>query len=208
MRRARLLVLAAILPAALAARCGLSTIIIDRPFDGALLEDPSHAVSLTARVGTNFNLASAEVRLDGVDLVAALGLVPPFANASGVVMIGSDPVAISGFSFTTGNPRRVDVVASGLPLGSHVLEVEGDKNDASGSVVDLAGFEIFDPFALAAEAIVPSGARPRDLASGATLFGATLGQPFAAPPVALTDGGELRSGFVEVSEALIAGGGP
>ena len=208
MRRARLLVLAALLPAALAARCGLKTIIVDRPFPGALLEDPSHAVSLAARVGANFTLASVEVRLDGVDLVAALGLVPPFTNVSGVVVIGPDSIAISGFSFTTGNPRRVDVVASGLPLGSHVLEVAGDRSDGSGSAVDLAGFEIFDPFALAAQAIVQSGARPRDLASGATLFAATLGQPLAAPPVAFGDGSELRSGFVEASEALIAGGAP
>jgi hypothetical protein len=207
--RARLLAVSTLLPALLAAPCGpLRTIVIDVPFDGALLEDPSHSVSLAARVGTNFDLASVEVRLDGVDLVAALGLVPPFANASGVVMVGPDPVAVSGFTFTSTNPRRVDLVAGGLPLGAHVLEVEGEKSDASGSVVDLAGFQIFDPFALAAEAIVPSGARPRELASGATLFGATLGEPLAAPPVAFGDGSELRSGFVEASEALIAGGGP
>lgn len=208
MRRSRLLALIAILPALLAAPCGLRSIVIDAPFDGALLEDPGHSVSLSARVGTNFALASVEVRLDGVDLVAALGLVPPFAGASGVVVVGSSPIAISGFSLITGNPRRVDLVADGLPLGPHALEVEGDKNDGSGSVVDAAGFEIFDPFALAAEAIVPGGARPRDAGGEGTLFGATLGQPFAAPPVALTDGGELRSGFVEAAEALIAGGAP
>jgi len=208
MRRSRLLALLAILPALLAAPCGLRSVVIDRPFDGALLEDPGHAVSLSARLGTNFALASVEVRLDGVDLVAALGLVPPFAGASGVVVVGSSPVAISEFSFTTGNPRRVDLVAAGLPLGAHALEVEADRNDGSGSAVDAAGFEIFDPFALAAEAIVPGGARPRDAASEGILFGATLGQPFAAPPVALGDGGELRSGFVEASEALIAGGAP
>lgn len=210
MRRSRLLALIAILPALLAAPCGQRSIVIDAPFDGALLEDPGHSVSLSARVGTNFTLASVEVRLDGVDLVAALGLVPPFAGASGVVVVvvGSSPIAISEFSFTTGNPRRVDLVADGLPLGAHALEVAGDKNDGSGSALDAAGFGIFDPFALAAEAIVPGGARPRDAASEGILFGATLGQPFAAPPIALSDGGELRSGFVEVSEALIAGGAP
>jgi hypothetical protein len=204
----RLLALTALLPALLAAPCGLRSIVIDAPFDGALLEDPGHTVSLSARIGANFDPASVEVRLDGVDLVAALGLVPPFTGASGVVLVGSDPIAISEFSFTTGGPRLVDLVADGLPLGVHALEVEGDKSDGSGSVVDTAGFEVFDPFALAAEAIVPGGARPRDLASGATLFGATLGQPLAAPPVGFGDGSELRSGFVEVSEALIAGGAP
>jgi hypothetical protein len=182
--------------------------VIDVPVNGALLEDPSHSVSASARVGTNFQVASVEVRLDGVDLIAALGLVPPFGDAAGVVMIGSDPIAISGFDFITGNPRRVSFVAGGLPLGAHVLEVEASRNDGSGNLIDLAGFQIFDPFSLAAEAIVPGGARPRDLASGATLFGATLGQPLAAPPVAFGDGSELRSGFVEASEALISGGGP
>ena len=208
MRRSRLLALMAILPALLAAPCGLRSIVIDAPFDGALLEDPGHTVALAARVGTNFNVPSVEVRLDGVDLVAALGLVPPFTDAAGVVVIGPDSIAISGFSFTATNPRFVDLAASGLPLGAHALEVEGDKNDGSGSVVDAAGFEIFDPFALALEALVPGGARPRDAGSEGTLFGATLGQPLAAPPVALSDGGELRSGFVEASEALIAGGLP
>jgi hypothetical protein len=209
MRPSRLLALASLLPALLAAPCGLRSIVIDVPFDGALLEDPGHTVALAARVGTNFNLATVEVRLDGVDLVAALGLVPPFTDAAGVVLIGSTPVSISEFSFTTNtSPRFVDLVASGLDLGPHALEVEGVKNDASGSLLDTANFEIFDPFALAAEALVPSGARPRDAGSEGTLFGATLGQPLAAPPVALSDGGELRSGFVEAAEALIAGGLP
>jgi hypothetical protein len=209
MRPSRLLALASLLPALLAAPCGLRSIVIDAPFDGALLEDPGHTVALAARVGTNFDPGSVEVRLDGVDLVAALGLVPPFSDASGVVVIGATPVSISEFSFTTNtNPRLVDLVASGLALGPHALEVEGEKNDASGSVVDLAGFEIFDPFAFAAEALVPGGARPRDAGAEGTLFGATLGQPLATPPVALADGGELRSGFVEASEALIAGGAP
>ena len=209
MRSSRLLALAALAPALLAAPCGKRSIVIDAPFDGALLEDPSHGVALAARVSTNFDPATVEVRLDGVDLVAALGLVPPFSDASGVVVIGSTPVSITGFSFTTDtNPRLVDLVASGLDLGAHALEVEGDKSDGSGSVVDAAGFGIFDPFALAAQALVPSGARPRDAGSEGTLFGATLGQPLAAPPVALSDGGALRSGFIEASEALIAGGVP
>src|SRR3990172_8836569 len=193
MRRSRLLALMAILPALLAAPCGLRSIVIDAPFDGALLEDPGHTVALAARVGTNFNSASVEGR------VAALGLVPPFTDAAGVVVIGSDSVAISGFSFTATNPRFVDLVAGGLPLGAHALEVEGDKNDGSGIVVDAAGFEIFDPFALALEALVPGGARPRDAGSEGTLFGATLGQPPAAPPGALSDGGGPRSGFGEAS---------
>jgi hypothetical protein len=204
----RLLAVLAILPALLAARCGLQSIVIDAPFHGALLEDPGHAVALAARVGTNFDMASVEVRLDGVDLVAALALVPPFAGASGVVVIGSTPVSISQFGFSQSNPRLVDLVASGLALGPHLLEVQGDKNDGSGSVLDAAGFEIFDPFALAAEALVPSGARPRAAGSEGTLFGATLGQPLAAPPIGLADGGELRPGFVEASEALTAGGAP
>lgn len=209
MRRSRLLALAVLLPALLAAPCGLRSIVIDTPFDGALLEDPGHGVALAARVGTNFDLATVEVRLDGVDLVAALGLVPPFTNASGVVVIGSTPVSITGFGFTHDtNPRLVDLVASGLALGAHALEVEGEKTDGSGSVLDAAGFEIFDPFTLAAQTLVPGGARPRDAGGEGTLFGATLGQPLAAPPVALADGGELRAGFVEAAEALIAGGAP
>jgi hypothetical protein len=207
--RARLLALTTLLPAMLAAPCGLRSVVIDIPFDGALLEDPGESVSLAARVGANFDTTTLEVRLDGVDLVAALGLVPPFGGASGVVVVGSTPVSISDFSATTNtNPRLVDLAASGLPLGPHLFEVEVARRDGSGNGLDLASFEIFEPFALASEAIVPSGARPRDAGAQATLFGATLGQPLASGPVTLSDGGELRSGFVEASEALVSGGGP
>ena len=58
---------------------------------------------------------------------------------------------------------------------------------------------------LASGAVVPHG-----FLSGAQSFGAagtipsvTLGQPFAAPPVTLSDGSELRSGFQEAAEAHI-----
>jgi hypothetical protein len=49
---------------------------------------------------------------------------------------------------------------------------------------------------------------PQDAGSEGVLVNATVGQPFAAPPVFFGDGSELRSGFVEVSEALIAGSAP
>jgi hypothetical protein len=208
MRSPRLLALGLVFPAVVAATCGFRTIVIDVPLAGALLEDPGHTVTLAARVGANFDPASVEVLLDGVDLIAALGLVHPFSGAAGVVVIGATPVAISGFRFTSTNPRRVDLVASGLDLGSHSFQVRGDRANGSGSALDSASFEIHDPFALALEALVPGAARPRAAGAEGTLLGATLAQPLASGPVSLSDGGELRSGFAEASEALIAGGGP
>lgn len=200
--------LAASIPLLLGPRCGFKSIVIDEPMDAVLLDDPSHTVVASARVGTNFDATSVEVRLDGVDLVAALGLVPPFSNAGGSVLVGSDLVTVSAFSFTLGSPRLIDLAASGLPVGPHSLAVEGDKQDGSGSAADSVAFEILDPFSLAAELVAPAGRGPANAGAEGTLFGSSLGEPLAAPPVTLSGGDELRSGFVEVSEAFLSGGGP
>jgi len=203
----RALLLLACLPLALAFRCGgLRSIAVDFPGIDTLHDEPINA---SARVGTNFVVASVEVRVDGVDLVAALGLVAPFSGASGVVLIGSDPVLVSDFSFTATNPRRIDFVLTGLPSGDHVFEVEGMRNDGP-LVADANAFQVVGGFSLALDALPAAGlpGGPRDAGSEGVLVNASLGQPFAAAPVGLADGGQLRAGFVEAAEAAIAGAQP
>jgi hypothetical protein len=204
--RLRALALALVAAGLLGAPCrpgGLGTIVVDQPLDGALLDDPGGGVSAAARVGTNFDTPTLEVRLDGVDLLAALGLVPPFSGAGGTVALGPDLVTLSDFSFRLTNPRQIDFTASGLPLGAHLFEVEGEKT-SGGLVADAAGFDILEPFAQAAHAVPAGGSGPRLAGTEGTLFTSSVAQPLAAPPVGLAGGGTLRSGFVEVSEALLA----
>jgi len=87
--------------------------------------------------------------------------------------------------------------------------VEGTKFNLQ-VVNDAAAFEVIGPFTLEAEVLASAGLPEAPLDAGAEgfLLNATLGQPFAAPPVGLSGGGELRPGFVEASEALVAGGMP
>ncbi len=206
--RRRLLALLVLLPMGLALVCGgFQTIVVDEP-RVTLIDDP--AIQVAARVGGNFVKTSVQVRLDGVDLIAALGLTPPFFAASGAVLVGSDLVTVSGFSFDSQvGPMTIDLALAGLSPGTHAVAVQGTRSGDGQPFADTASFQVVDGFALAAE-VVPAAAIEEPETSGAegTLFGASFGEPFASEPVALTGGGTLRQGFVEVSEALIAGGTP
>ena len=114
------------------------------PDDGALLdEDP---VAIVATLAKAFDPLTVEVRVDGVDLIADLGLVPPFVDESGVVMIGGSPVTISGFTYNTALPQVVPLLVSvqGLPLGPHTLEVEATRNNHQGQPVAITRVAAFD----------------------------------------------------------------
>ncbi len=185
----------------------LKTIVIDVPVETDLFEDVPSVVSTFTRVGNNFDETTVEARIDGVDLIAALGLVWPFADASGVVMIGATPVTVSGFHFNAAIPRQVFFDVTGLPPGSHSFEVTGERKNGFGSFTDDVGFDVTGPMTLEADVIAASGLPlgPEEFGAEGVLVNAALGQPLAAPPVALSDGGELREGFVPVAEGRIAG---
>lgn len=191
----------------LALNCrGFQSIAIDEP-EQTLLDE---AVEVAARVGRNFVVASVEVRVNGVDLIAALALTPPFFDAGGAVMIGPDLVSISDFSFEAApDPMRIDLIVAGLSPGPHEVEIEGQKSGTGAFVADVVSFETVGSFAQAAN-VIPAAARSGPETSGfeGELFGATIGDPLAAAPVGISGGGELRSGFVEAAEASIAGGTP
>jgi hypothetical protein len=198
--------------ALLGGSCGrFKTILIDEPVEGLLLDDPSPAVMAAARVGNNFDASTVEVRFNGVDLIQALGLTPPFSGASGVVMIGGEAIAVADFTYQTNtSPDRIDLSASGFALGAHTFEVEGSVTGGGALVSRSVGFEILAPLVVGLGAVPSAGLPqgPADLGSEGVLVNASLGQPIAAPPVGLTGGGELRSGFVPATEGLIAGGTP
>ena len=192
---------------ALGARCQpFSTISILAPLPGFVVDDPS--VVLSARVATAFDPASVEVRVDGVDLIAALGLTPPFANASGTVSIGGQPVEVTGFRYDTslsGNPKPVDAVLTGLPEGAHDFAVSGLRLSNGQLVTDLHAFSVSSPLGLALDVVPASATRAGAVSGAGTLAYGTFGGALAGPPVPLEDGGALRPGFVPAAEGRLAG---
>ena len=192
--------------------CSTPKVRIVLPEPGALVDDST--LQAEGNFGPSFDVTTVEVRVDGVDLLDALGLAPPFEGLGGVVLIRGFPVTISDFtvrrSIENGvfiGPWRVSFDVAGLPEGDHVFEIEGFETNNGVFRRSSAAFAVVPPFTLEAEAIVASGRRaPEAAGAEGMLQGASFGQPFAAPPVSFADDGELRSGFVEVSEARIAGG--
>jgi hypothetical protein len=155
-----------------------------------------------------------EVRLDGVDLIAALGLASPFSGQSGPVSIASGVVIVSDFSFLAppGGVAALSLQVTGLVAGDHDLQVKGMRRNNGTLHSDTAHFAVLgDVFAQRSRALTASGrANGAEMTpqKGTVLQGATLAEPFAAPPVRFPGGGELRPGFVPVAEAHAAGGSP
>jgi len=161
--------------------CPGPRIVIEEPRDGLIVDDPAPQIPVAARMPPAFDPTTIEVRLDGVDLIDALGLVPPFADEGGVVLVAGEPVGVSAFSFTTGNPQRVELELSDLPAGPHEIEVFGTKTGGASQL--------------------------RSAAEG-VLAHAAVGASLAGAPVPLADGGELRAGFAPAAEARIQGANP
>jgi hypothetical protein len=204
-------ILALAAPALLGAPCApLDTIVVTAPARDALTDDPQLAAS--ARAGRNFGTATLEVRLDGVDLVAALALTPPFFDAAGSVLVGADLIDVSGFTIDDTQapmPIQLELDLDGLPVGTHLLEFEGTVTATSTLVTRSVAFERVLAFTQEAAAL-DSGALhggPVTALAG-ILRNASLGQPLAAGPIGLAGGGSVRSGIVEVSQALGGGSGP
>jgi hypothetical protein len=199
-----LLVASGLLAAALS--CPLQTVQISKPRVGLLSDDPTLAIDV--KVGRNFVFTSAAVRVDGVDLIAALGLTPPFADASGSVTIGSDLVAVTGFSYaipSASDPIAITATLSGLSAGDHVVEADALPQNGGAATGKSTAFAVVEPFTREADVIASSGTPPLGPITGGNHAGvASLGEPLAAPPVALAGGGALRAGFVPVAHGRAA----
>lgn len=191
--------------ALLLAGCPLDTVQISAPKVGALQDDP--AVALDVKIGRNHVATSAVVLVDGVDLIAALGLAPPFAGASGNVVIGADVVAVSDFDYAippTG-PYQITATLTGLSAGDHAIHAEALLGAGGTSSRDRV-FAVVEPFTLEADAIASSGGPlPGPVVVGNRVGSASLGESLAAPPVGVSGGGEIRAGFVPVARARADG---
>jgi hypothetical protein len=183
-----------------------ATVRVDQPRVQQLFDDPSPVVHGAGRVGTNFSLASIEVRLDGIDLADALGLTPPFQNQGGAVMLPSGPVTLSGFSvFTPGGQHSVAFDVAGLTESAHSHEISAVRTADLALVSASAAFSLISPLGLAAH-VVPAAARALPAsAPGGVLAHQTAGEAGAAASLPIPGGGELRGGFTPVAEALVTG---
>ena len=112
MRRFHLVLLGAAALANLALTCSSA---ITAPREAQIL--PDSAIRAAATILRNFDPASVIVAIDGVDLTAAVGLVPPFADESAVVIVGGVPVTVSDFDFEVvpTMPHLVSLELAGLP---------------------------------------------------------------------------------------------
>lgn len=208
-RSVQAVLLAAICALALGLRCGsLRGVVIDDPLDAALLVDPG--VTMSGRVGANHDVATTTVEVDGVDLVSALGLTPPFSDEGGVVLVGGAPVVVSGFSVTdpASGPHRVDLQVDGLPAGDHFLVISAFDPGAGELHSDRNDFARVGAFTQEATAVTSAGlpGGPKASSSEGVLANASLGQAAASGPVPTLGGQTIRSGHVEVAEQLAAGG--
>lgn len=185
--------------------CPPSTVTITRPRANALIDDPG--VAIEVRVPRRFVHDATSLRVDGVDLVAALGLTPPFADASGVVAIGTDVVSVTGFTYAIPASGDIAIAAAlaGLSSADHAIEVEAFPSDGGASTRKSRLFAVVEPMTLEAEAIASSGTPAAPFVPGSRAGNATLGEPLAAPPVAFASGGSLRAGYVPAAQARAGG---
>jgi len=201
----RILCVLGVAALSLAAGCPLRTVAITAPKRDSLHDDPG--VALAVKIGRNHVATSAAVRVDGVDLAAALGVVPPFTSASGNVMIGSDVVAVSDFTYAIApsGPYQITATLTGLPAGDHVIDADAELI-AGGVTATNSVFAVVEPFTLEAEVIASAGTPPPGLlVVGNHIGAASLGESLAGPPVGLSGGGEIRAGFVPAAQGRASG---
>jgi hypothetical protein len=169
------------------------------------------SVGLFAEVSSHFDPATLAVEIDGVDLVDALGLVPPWSGVSGVVMVGATSVAVSGFSFDPNAPGPLDpirVTLEGLAPASHTFTVSAVRT-STGVLASVArAFGVVDAFAEAAHILPSAGQVGLFLSGGGSQESAVLGDPLAAGPVIVPGSDELRPGFTHAANALVREEGP
>jgi len=202
------LALAALFTSQLGASCG--------KFAGIRFDDPSadeifvtDSIAVSIRTGVELGESSLEIEIDGVGLVAGLGLTPPFMGESGVLNIGPDTITITDFNvFTFQKARRIQATLSGFSPGSRELHVSGVTPETMLVTEGSIFFTVVDFLTLELPHVPAAGSPdgPVESATAGTLANASLGQAIAAPPVATLGGNSIRSGHVEAAEALISGG--
>lgn len=191
----------------LGANCNPPRVSIQTPGEAQIIDDSS--VLATGRVARALDETTGELIVDGVDLLDALGVVPPFANVAGVVVIDGAPVQVSEFSWT-GAPGQADTVSvrlAGLPADAHLLELKAfDPGPAVVRSVTRA-FLVSEPLALVLEAFDAGGLRagaqalPLGEASAAS-----LGAALSAGEIPIAGGESIREGLPAAAAAL--GGTP
>jgi hypothetical protein len=206
-RRRRLVVLLALGAVALtAATC--PQVVVDSPRHLQIVDDP--AVPVVARFGQNIDAATSEILLDGVDLIAALGLVPPFTGAGGVVVIGSQSVTVSAFEYLIAppQPQRVRFTLTGLDPTTHVIELRG-VNALSELQIGTRTFSVSTPLVLALDALDAGGnAAPKGLVSGSSASATSLAPPWSAGRIEFSDGSSIGTAVAGAAAALAPGGAP
>jgi hypothetical protein len=209
-RRPRILVvgLAVVFALQLGMSCGtLAGIRIDYPRADQIFVEG--AVSISIRLGVEHAESSLEFEVDGVPLVAGLGLVPPFMGESGSLRVGDETITVGDFSvFTRHGARHIQAELSGFSPASHELRASGVNPETGLVGVKTSRFSVVDSLTLDASHVPAAGSPHGPVASEreGILANGALGQAIAAPPLATLGGQSIRSGHVELAEALLAGG--
>ena len=186
--------------------CPPTTVTITKPRVNALEDDPG--VAIEVKVPRSFVTTGSTVRMDGVELIAALGLVPPFAGAAGNVVIGPDTIAVSNFTYSIPPTDLIVISATlaGLPSANHTLEAEAVPSGGGANTLKTRLFAVVEPMTLEAEVIASSGTPAPPFVPGNHAGNATLGESLAAPPVTLSNGaGTLRAGYVPAAQGRAGG---
>jgi hypothetical protein len=195
--------LVALAAASLGAPCGAPPpFSITKPREAQIL--PDAALPVVTQVGRAYDPASVVIELDGVDLLAALGLVPPFTDASGVIAIGGEPVTIQNFDFDTTLPGsyKPSFEIVGLPAGDHQIDLSGVLLASGAPKTRARHFAQVDGFTPdASELAAAALSRPVAADGGRHVLASVGGDP-AGAAVPLSDGGTLREGFVSAALRL------
>jgi hypothetical protein len=176
-------------------------VVVDSPRHLQIVDDP--AVPVLARFGQNIDPATSEIRLDGVELLDALGLVPPFTGAGGIVVIGSQTVTVSGFEYVIvpPQPQRVRFTLTGLDPAAHVIELRG-VNALSELQTSTRTFSVSTPLALAVDTFDAGGsAAPKGLTSGSA-YATSLAPPWSAGHIEFSDGSSIGTAVAGAAAAL------
>lgn len=177
---------------------------LQSPAPAQLVDDPSVAVS--GRVSHGFDETDVVLLVDGVDLLAELGVVPPFANVAGVVQIGGVPVQVSELTWAVQVPSlSFDTVSfrlTGLAAASHLIELSA-LDTLGAERIATRSFSTSEPLALLLESWDAGGLAPGTLALP---FGkaasASLGAGLAGGVVPLANGETIREGLPAAAAAF------
>ena len=130
-----------------------------------------------------------------------------FSGAGGVVNVGGDLVTVSNFNFPAGaSTKFVTLQLSDLDSNLHALVLRASRLNLT-QAEKARTFTVVDFFTQELQILSAAGlSEPLQSGPGGSILAnATLGDPFAAPPVSFSDGSSLRQGFVEAAEGIIAG---